>query len=66
MTDVWRQRATDLVSTTGELAAHGQVLSGGDMQLKGQGLDLSNSRIQGQYSLAGCRQRKSVHNKMRN
>ncbi|MCZ5658522.1 hypothetical protein O5623_06040 [Escherichia coli] len=25
------------VSTTGELAAHGQVLSGGDMQLKGQG-----------------------------
>ncbi|EFM3124528.1 TPA: filamentous hemagglutinin N-terminal domain-containing protein [Escherichia coli] len=38
------------VSTTGELAAHGQVLSGGDMQLKGQGLDLSNSRIQGQHT----------------
>ncbi len=38
------------VSTTGELAAHGQVLSGGDMQLKGQGLDLGNSRIQGQHT----------------
>lgn len=38
------------VSTTGELAAHGQVLSGGDMQLKGLGLDLSNSRIQGQHT----------------
>lgn len=38
------------VITTGELAAHGQVLSGGDMQLKGQGLDLSNSRIQGQHT----------------
>ncbi|EEZ6629503.1 filamentous hemagglutinin N-terminal domain-containing protein [Escherichia coli] len=36
------------VSTTGELAAHGQVLSGGDMQLKG--LDLGNSRIQGQHT----------------
>ncbi|HBB2096816.1 TPA: filamentous hemagglutinin N-terminal domain-containing protein [Escherichia coli] len=38
------------VSTTGVLAAHGQVLSGGNMQLKGQGLDLSNSRIQGQHT----------------
>ncbi|ASG19235.1 hemagglutinin repeat-containing protein [Salmonella enterica] len=38
------------VSTSGELTAHGQVLAGGNMQLRGKGLDLSHSRIQGQHT----------------
>lgn len=38
------------VTASGELTAHGQVLAGGNMQLKGQGLDLSNSRIQGKLT----------------
>ncbi|EPC0235819.1 polymorphic toxin type 25 domain-containing protein [Escherichia albertii] len=38
------------ISASGELAAHGQLLAGGNMHLKGKGLDLSSSWIQGQHT----------------